>query len=134
MLVTAYIQSVAYFLLAAVALFASAGTVAIATYWVYLAIFAAVFIVSFLWLDPDLARERIRPGGKRPPITLQLISVVLVSHWIIAGLDHGRFHWSDTVPPWLQWLKPARARSQLCAVPLGNACEPILFFGDPYSE
>jgi protein-S-isoprenylcysteine O-methyltransferase Ste14 len=102
--VSAYIQSVAYFLLATVALFASAGTVAIATYWVYLAIFAAVFIVSFLWLDPDLARERIRPGGKRPPITLQLISVVLVSHWIIAGLDHGRFHWSDTVPPWLQWL------------------------------
>ena len=102
--VSAYIQSVAYFLLAAVALFASAGTVAITTYWVYLAIFAAVFIVSFLWLDPDLARERIRPGGKRPPVTLQLISDVLVSHWIIAGLDHGRFHWSDTVPPWLQWL------------------------------
>jgi protein-S-isoprenylcysteine O-methyltransferase Ste14 len=101
---SAYIQSVAYFLLAAVALFASAGTVAIATYWVYLAIFAAVFIVSFLWLDPDLARERMRPGGKRPPIALQLISVILVSHWIIAGLDHGRFHWSDTVPPWLQWL------------------------------
>jgi hypothetical protein len=71
--VSAFIQSVAYFLLAAVALFASAGTVTIATYWVYLAIFAAVFIVSFLWLDPDLARERIRPGGKRPPITLQLI-------------------------------------------------------------
>ena len=71
---------------------------------VYLAIFAAVFIVSFLWLDPDLARERIRPGGKRPPIALQLISAVLVSHWIIAGLDHGRFHWSDTVPSWLQWL------------------------------
>ena len=102
--VSAYVQSVAYFLAAAVALFASAGTVAIATYWVYLAIFAAVFIVSFLWLDPDLARERIRPGGKQPPIALQLISVVLVSHWIIAGLDRGCFHWSDTVPPWLQWL------------------------------
>jgi protein-S-isoprenylcysteine O-methyltransferase Ste14 len=102
--VSAYVQSVAYFLLAAVALFASAGTVAIATYWVYLAIFGAVFVASFLWLDPDLARERMRPGGKRPPIALQLISVVLVAHWIIAGLDHGRFHWSDNVPPWLQWL------------------------------
>jgi hypothetical protein len=61
--VSAYIQSVAYFLLAAVALFASAGTVAIATYWVYLAIFAAVFIVSFLWLDPDLAREACGRAG-----------------------------------------------------------------------
>jgi protein-S-isoprenylcysteine O-methyltransferase Ste14 len=102
--VSAYVQSVAIFVLAAVALFASAGTVAIATYWVYLAIFGAVFIVSFLWLDPDLARERMRPGGKRPPLALQLISVVLVSHWIIAGLDQGRFHWTDSVPPWLQWL------------------------------
>ena len=102
--VSAYVQSVTFFLLAAGALFASACTVAIATYWIYLAIFAAVFIVSFLWLDPDLARERIRPGGKQPPIALQLIPVVLVCHWIIAGLDRGRFHWSDTVPPWLQWL------------------------------
>jgi protein-S-isoprenylcysteine O-methyltransferase Ste14 len=102
--VSAYVQSVAFFVLAAVALFASTGTVAIATYWVYLAIFGAVFIVSFLSLDPDLARERMRPGGKRPPLALQLISVVLVSHWIIAGLDHGRFHWTDSVPAWLQWL------------------------------
>lgn len=102
--VSAYVQSVAYFVLAAAALFVSAGTLAIATYWVYLAIFAAVFVAAFLWLDPDLARERMRPGGKRPPIGLQLFSAVLFAHWIIAGLDHGRFHWSDSVPRWLQWL------------------------------
>jgi protein-S-isoprenylcysteine O-methyltransferase Ste14 len=101
---SAYVQSVAYFVLAAVALFASAGTIAIATYWVYLVIFATVFVASLLWLDPNLARERMRPGGTRPPLALQLISVVLIAHWIIAGLDRGRFHWSDTVPPWLQWL------------------------------
>jgi protein-S-isoprenylcysteine O-methyltransferase Ste14 len=102
--VSAYVQSAAYFVLAAVALFASAGTTAIATYWVYLAIFGAVFVAAFLWLDPDLARERMRPGGKRPPVALQLFSVVLFAHWIIAGLDYGRFHWSDDVPTWLQWL------------------------------
>ena len=101
--VSAYIQSVAFLVLAAVALFASAGTVAILTYWIYLAIFAAVFVASFLWLDPDLARERMRPGGKKPPLALRLISAVLFVHWIIAGLDHGRFHWSDTVPARLQW-------------------------------
>jgi protein-S-isoprenylcysteine O-methyltransferase Ste14 len=28
----------------------------------------------------------------------------MFAHWIIAGLDHGRFHWSDTVPGWLQRL------------------------------
>jgi protein-S-isoprenylcysteine O-methyltransferase Ste14 len=87
----------------AIALFAAAGTVAIVTYWVYLAILAAVFLASFLWLDPDLARERMRPGGNKPPLALQLLSGVLFVHWVIAGLDHGRFHWSDSVPIWLQW-------------------------------
>jgi protein-S-isoprenylcysteine O-methyltransferase Ste14 len=102
--VSAYVQSVAFLVLAAVALFASAGTITIATYWVYLGIFAGVFLVSILQLDPDLVRERMRPGGKRPPLVLLLITGVLFAHWILAGLDHGRFHWSDTVPPWLQWV------------------------------
>lgn len=102
--VAAYVQAVFFFLLAAVALFASAGTLAIAAFWVYLAIFAAVFVASFLWLDPDLARERMRPGGKKPPVALKLFSIVMVIHWIVAGLDRGRFHWSDTVPAWLQVL------------------------------
>lgn len=102
--VSAYLQSIGFFAVAIVALFASAGTAAIPSYWVYLAIFGAVFVASFLLLDPDLARERMRPGGKQPPLALQLFSGVLVAHWIIAGLDHGRFHWSDTVPGWLQWL------------------------------
>lgn len=102
--ISAYLQTIGFFVLAAVVLFLSAGTAAIPTYWVYLAIFAAVFVASFLLLDPDLARERMRPGGKRPPLGLQIFSGVLFVHWIIAGLDHGRFHWSDTVPGWLQWL------------------------------
>lgn len=105
--ISAYIQSLVFFILAAVALFASAGTVAIPTYWVYLAIFGAVFVGSFLWLDPGLARERLRPGGKRQPLALQLFSGILVAHWVIAGLDHGRFHWSDDVPTWLQWTSMA---------------------------
>jgi protein-S-isoprenylcysteine O-methyltransferase Ste14 len=110
----AYLQSVGFFVLAIAALFGSAGTIAIPTYWVYIAIFGAVFVASFLLLDPDLARERMRPGGKRPPLALQLFSGVLVAHWIVGGLDHGRFHWTDTVPGWLQWLS-------LAALALGYA-------------
>jgi protein-S-isoprenylcysteine O-methyltransferase Ste14 len=105
--ISAYLQSIGFFVLALIALFASAGTVALVTYWVYLAIFGAVFVASFRLLDPDLARERMRPGGKRPPLALQLFSGVMVAHWIIAGLDRGRFHWSDTVPGWLQWFSLA---------------------------
>jgi protein-S-isoprenylcysteine O-methyltransferase Ste14 len=100
--VTAYIQSGMFLLLTAVALFVSAGTMAIPAFWIYLAIFAAVFVSAFLWLDPDLLRERMRPGGRRPPLTLRLFSGVLFLHWIVAGLDRGRFHWSDNVPPRLQ--------------------------------
>jgi protein-S-isoprenylcysteine O-methyltransferase Ste14 len=61
-----------------------------------------VMMVSFAALDPDLLRERMRPGGKKPPLSLRVFSVVLFMHWIVAGLDRGRFHWSDHVPGWLQ--------------------------------
>ncbi len=100
--VAAYVQSALFIPLAAVALFASAGTVAIPEFWVYLATLTAIIVASFLWIDPDLARERMRPGGKKPPTALWLFSGVLFAHWIVAGLDRGRYHWSDTVPVWLQ--------------------------------
>ena len=44
----------------------------------------------------------MRPGGKKPPLSLRIFSLVLFMHWIVAGLDRGRFHWSDDVPGWLQ--------------------------------
>jgi protein-S-isoprenylcysteine O-methyltransferase Ste14 len=98
--VSAHIQAALFVLLNAVALFAAAGTVEILGFWLYVAIFAAVFVASFAFLG--LLRERMRPGGKRPPLALQLFALVLVLHWIVAGLDRGRFHWSDDVPAWLQ--------------------------------
>jgi protein-S-isoprenylcysteine O-methyltransferase Ste14 len=76
--------------------------VAIAGFWLYLAILAAIIVASLLALDPGLFRERMRPGGKRPPLGLRLFTIVMFVHWIAAGLDRGRFHWSDNVPAWLQ--------------------------------
>jgi protein-S-isoprenylcysteine O-methyltransferase Ste14 len=99
---SAYVQAVAFVIAAAVALFGSAGTLAVPEFWLYLAIFAAVMVASFAALDPGLLRERMRPGGQRPPVALRLFSIVLFVHWIVAGLDRGRLHWSDSVPPWLQ--------------------------------
>src|SRR5262249_55616438 len=100
--VSAYLKAGSFVVAAAAALFAAAGTVAIPSFWVYLAIFALVMIVSFAALDPDVLRERRRPGGKNPPLSLRIFSLVLFMHWIVAGLDRGRFHWSDEVPGWLQ--------------------------------
>ena len=102
--VSVYFQSVVFLILAAVALFASAGTLAIPGFWLYLAIFAAIILASLVELDPGLLRERMRPGGKQPPFALRLFTIVLFVHWIVAGLHRGRFHWSDSVPPWLQAL------------------------------
>ena len=100
--VSAYVQSAIFLVLAALALFASAGTLAILGFWLYLAILAAIIVASLLALDPGLLRERMRPGGQRPPLALRLFTIVMFLHWIVAGLDRGRFHWSDGVPPWIQ--------------------------------
>src|SRR5262249_4917933 len=100
--ISAYLKAGSFVVAAAAALFAAAGTVAIAGFWAYLAIFAIVMIVSFAALDPDLLRERMQPGGKKQPLSLMVFSLVLFMHWIVAGLDRGRLHWSDDVPGWLQ--------------------------------
>jgi protein-S-isoprenylcysteine O-methyltransferase Ste14 len=100
--VSAYLRAVALLICAAAALFAPAGSFAILIFWEYLAILCLVFIVSFIMLDRGLLQERMRPGGKPIPLGLRLLNVVLLIHLIIAGLDRGRMHWSDTVPPWLQ--------------------------------
>src|SRR5215468_3256228 len=99
---SAYLKAGLFLVAAGAALFVAAGTVAIPNFWAYLAILAAVVIVSFAALNPDLLRERMRPGGKKPPLALRLFSLVLFVHWIVAGLDRGRFHWSDNVPVWLR--------------------------------
>jgi protein-S-isoprenylcysteine O-methyltransferase Ste14 len=99
---SAYFQSAVFLIGAAVALFASAGTFAIPAFWVYLAITAAVLIASLTMLDPELMHERMRPGGQPPPLGLKIFAIVLLLHFIVAGLDRGRLHLSDNVPPWLE--------------------------------
>jgi len=100
--VSGYLRAVALLICAVAALFASAGSFAILSFWLYLAILGVVFIISFAMLDRGLLEERMRPGGRPIPLGLRLLNVVLIVHLIIAGLDRGRMHWSDTVPPWLQ--------------------------------
>ncbi len=100
--VSAYVKAAVFVVLAAVALFASAGSLAILSFWIYLAILAAIVVAAFLWLDPGLLRERMRPGGKAPPLGARVFTLVVFLHWIVAGLDRGRLHWSDSVAPALQ--------------------------------
>ncbi len=101
---SAYVQSIGVLIVMAVALFASAGSLHFVSFWIYLGLMAANFLASFVLIDPDLARERMRPGGQKPPPALRLFTIVLVVHLVVAGLDRGRYHWSDGVPGWLQAL------------------------------
>jgi protein-S-isoprenylcysteine O-methyltransferase Ste14 len=100
--ISAYVQSAVFFVLAAAALFGGAGTLDIPGFWIYLVILAAIMVAALFGLDADLLRERMRPGGQKPPLALRLLTLLFFVHWLIAGLDRGRFHWSDTVPDWLQ--------------------------------
>jgi hypothetical protein len=108
--VSAYLKSALFVVAAAAALFTAAGTVAIASFWAYLAILAVVMIVSFTALDPDLLRERMRPGGKKSPLSLTIFSLLLFMHWIVAGLDRGRSIGATTCPAGCKAFACSRSR------------------------
>lgn len=84
-------------------LFGFAGRFDIAAFWAYLLLLAAAMPVMYVAAGPELMRERIKPppGGKDQLIRILAIPIML-AHLAIAGLDVGRFHWSDSVPVPLQ--------------------------------
>jgi protein-S-isoprenylcysteine O-methyltransferase Ste14 len=86
----------------AVLLFGCAGRFDIAPFWEYLVACTVSFTVAACVIDPELLQERVRPGGQ--PLKFRYYALLLppIVHWCIAGLDVGRFHWSDSVPPALQ--------------------------------
>ena len=82
-------------------LFGAAGRVDVPMFWVYLAVWLAIGSISLATLDPELARERMRPAGPgKDNLTLLriLAGPLFLSHLILAGLDVGRFHWSPAMP------------------------------------
>jgi protein-S-isoprenylcysteine O-methyltransferase Ste14 len=95
----ALLGSVAYLGLFAVVLFGCAGRWDLPMFWAFLAVWAAATLVGLFVVDPDLIRERTRPGpGGRDYATAIAFTPLWLGQLIVAGLDVGRFHWSDTVP------------------------------------
>jgi protein-S-isoprenylcysteine O-methyltransferase Ste14 len=67
--------------------------------WAYLVIWAGILTYAFFVLDPDLRRERFRPGGpSADPVALAFMRLSALATMMVALLDVGRFHWSDDVP------------------------------------
>src|SRR3954453_12058530 len=79
-------------------LFGAAGRVDIPEFWAYLLALAGVTGIGLLVIDPDFIQEPMRPGGKPLPARYWFIGLLPLAHWVMAGLDRGRLHCSDTVP------------------------------------
>jgi protein-S-isoprenylcysteine O-methyltransferase Ste14 len=76
--------------------------------WVYLGTYLG-FLFGAWWFifrkDPELLEERRQSGAgaeRWDRVWLRIYTVFLLITLIVALLDVGRLHWSDTVPLWLQ--------------------------------
>ncbi|QDV36886.1 methyltransferase family protein [Tautonia plasticadhaerens] len=90
------------FLLAAI-LFASAGRIDLPWLWAVLALHATMLLAGIPFMDPDLRKERVRPGpGGRSRQVRWLALPMILAHLVVAGLDVGRFGWSGPIPAVVQ--------------------------------
>ena len=89
----------------AAVLFGSALRIDLPFFWAYLAVTGAFALAVVLTVSENLLRERIRPA-ERGIDNLKLLrigaGVIFALEWIIAGVDVGQLHFSDTVPEALQ--------------------------------
>lgn len=103
-----YGQWIVLTVLLAVVLFVSAGRVDLPMFWVYLAVHSSAQLAMALLIfrrNRDLLEERQNPGAGAKAwdrALLQVYTLLTMSLFVVAGLDVGRLHWSDTVPLWGQ--------------------------------
>ena len=79
-------------------LFLSAGRWDLPFFWAYVLAYALLAVGGFLSIDPDLIRERMRSGLRDRSLLVASAKLAMWVHLIVAGLDVGRYHWSDAVP------------------------------------
>lgn len=78
--------------------FGAAGTVRLPWVWALAAVHTVLMALAAPRMDPTLGRERLRPGaGARDAVVKRILSVLVLGHLVVAGLDVGRFHWSGPV-------------------------------------
>jgi protein-S-isoprenylcysteine O-methyltransferase Ste14 len=80
-------------------IFASAGDWRLPFVWAVLGLMAAFYLALAALADESLIRERLAPGpGNRDRLTRSVGGILLLGHWVVAGLDVGRLRWS--LIPW----------------------------------
>ncbi len=89
-------------------LFGLAGRWDLPWFWLTLATFAGSHLVTIAVVirdDPELARERMKPGAGVPgwdKTVLRLIGILVLANLVVGSLDVGRWQLSDSVPQLLQ--------------------------------
>jgi protein-S-isoprenylcysteine O-methyltransferase Ste14 len=102
-IVLGILANAAFVALIGLLLFGCAGRLDLPMFWAFLAVWFATGLIGAFVADPTLAKERMRPGpGGRDYFTLVVMGPLWVVQHVVAGLDVGRFHWTDTVPFALQ--------------------------------
>lgn len=103
-------QIVILFLVFALPLFLSAGTITWLAGWIFLVLFFSFVVALSLWLlrhNPGLLKERMtvfRPDQKVwDKVFFMLMYVFFIAWLVLMPLDAVRFHWSQ-MPVWLQMV------------------------------
>jgi len=81
------------------ALFGSAGRWNVPAFWAFCIVLLLAIAVAGSVIDPELAKERIRPGAGGEDRNLRwFVLPFILAHLILAGLDTGRFAWGPPLP------------------------------------
>ncbi|HEY6853715.1 MAG TPA: isoprenylcysteine carboxylmethyltransferase family protein [Gemmatimonadales bacterium] len=73
--------------------------------WATVVVGCLLTLPPILTIDPELLRERRKPGpGARDRVSVRLLMALYLVQIVFAFLDVGRLHWSDTVPAGLHVL------------------------------
>ncbi len=96
-------RSLGIALVMATTLFVSAGRLDMPFAWLYVALYTLSMLAFHLVAAPDLRQEGVRAiAVGRDRLSCLLIPPLSIAYWIIAGLDTGRFHWTDSVPVYVR--------------------------------
>lgn len=97
-MVRATLSYMLYIFADAVCLFGAAGRFDVPEFWLYLALMVVLYLICLPFIDPDVAAERMRPGGQAMPPRMWGLIAVILGHFLVAGYDRGRLHWGGGVP------------------------------------
>lgn len=98
-IISAYTKAMAGVAFIGGIIFTSAGRWNLPFVWAILGLLCVFYCSMAVMVDPELVKERNSPGpGNVDRLTRPLGGLLLIGHWILAGLDVGRFHWSPV--PW----------------------------------